>query len=193
MNLAQEAALVAGKDLRIEARSRVTIRQIIPFGLITLVLFAFALDPDRGILRHVAPGLFWVTILLALLLAISRAYSIESDNGATDSLRMSGLDPSGIFLGKATAIAVELMLLEIVLTVGVVVLFNVSIASIGFLGFNRAGRDRRASRHRYSLRSVGLGASGTRNAGTGIAATSCGTDSSRGDTGMGGSNRRVGI
>ncbi len=133
MNLVQEAALVAGKDLRIEARSRVTIRQIIPFGLITLVLFAFALDPDRGILRHVAPGLFWITILLALLLAISRAYSIESDNGATDSLRMSGLDPSGIFLGKAIAIAVELMLLEIVLAVGVVVLFNVSIASIGFL------------------------------------------------------------
>lgn len=75
MNLIQEASLMAGKDLRIEARSRVTIRQIIPFGLITLVLFAFALDPDRGILARVAPGLFWITILLALLLAISRVFN----------------------------------------------------------------------------------------------------------------------
>ena len=133
MNLIQEASLMAGKDLRIEARSRVTIRQIIPFGLITLVLFAFALDPDRGILARVAPGLFWITILLALLLAISRAYSIESANGAGDALRLSGLDPSAIFLGKAAAIAVELALLEVVLTVGVIVLFNVSVASVGFL------------------------------------------------------------
>ena len=133
MNLIQEASLMAGKDLRIEARSRVTIRQIIPFGLITLVLFAFALDPDRGILARVAPGLFWITILLALLLAISRAFSIESANGASDALRLSGLDPSAIFLGKAAAIAVELALLEVVLTVGVIVLFNVSVASVGFL------------------------------------------------------------
>ena len=51
---------MAGKDLRIEARSRVTAQQILPFGLIVLLLFAFALDPDRGILRRVAPGLFWV-------------------------------------------------------------------------------------------------------------------------------------
>ena len=41
-------------------RTRVTLQQILPFGLIVLLLFAFALDPDRGILRRVAPGLFWV-------------------------------------------------------------------------------------------------------------------------------------
>ena len=65
MNLVQEVALVAGKDLRIEARSRVTLQQMLPFGLIVLLLFAFALDPDRGVLERVAPGLFWVTVLLA--------------------------------------------------------------------------------------------------------------------------------
>ena len=40
--------LVAGKDLRIERRSRVALQQIAPFGAIVLLLFAFALDPDRG-------------------------------------------------------------------------------------------------------------------------------------------------
>ncbi|MFO7591531.1 MAG: heme exporter protein CcmB [Acidimicrobiia bacterium] len=131
MNLLQEAALVAGKDLRIEARARVTLQQVVPFGLIVLLLFAFALDPDRGVLRRVAPGLFWVTVLLATLLAISRAYSVESENGAIDALRMSGLDPAGLFLGKAAAVAVELAVLEAVLAVGVVLLFDVGIASVG--------------------------------------------------------------
>ncbi|HUV10982.1 MAG TPA: heme exporter protein CcmB [Acidimicrobiia bacterium] len=131
MNLFQEAALVAGKDLRIESRARVTLQQVLPFGLIVLLLFAFALDPDRGVLQRVAPGLFWITVLLATLLAISRSYSVESENGAIDALRMSGLDPAGLFLGKAAAVAVELAVLEAVLAVGVVLLFDVGIASIG--------------------------------------------------------------
>ncbi len=130
MNLLQEAVLVAGKDLRIEARSRVTAQQILPFGLIVLLLFAFALDPDRGALTTVAPGLFWVTVLLGTLLAVGRAYTIEADNGARDGLRLSGLDSAALFLGKAGAVAVELAALEALLAVGVVVLFNVSLTGL---------------------------------------------------------------
>ena len=131
MNLFQEVGLVAGKDLRIEARSRITLLQIVPFALVVLLLFAFALDPDRGVLRRVAPGLFWVTVLLAALLAVSRSFAIEAQHGARDGLRLSGLDPAAIFLGKAGAIAVELVVLEAVLALGVIVLFDVALASIG--------------------------------------------------------------
>jgi heme exporter protein B len=131
MNVLQEAGLVAGKDLRIERRSRVTLQQILPFGGIVLLLFAFALDPDRGVLRQVAPGLFWVAVLLAALLAVSRAFAIESEHGAHDGLRLSGLDPAAIFLGKASAVAVQLAALEALLAVGVVVLFDVTLGSIG--------------------------------------------------------------
>ena len=48
--------LVAGKDLRIEARSRVATNQVLPFAVVVLVLFAFALDPDSGALRRATPG-----------------------------------------------------------------------------------------------------------------------------------------
>jgi heme exporter protein B len=130
VSLLHEAAVVAGKDLRIEARSRVTAQQILPFGLIVLLLFAFALDPDRGVLTRVAPGLFWVTVLLGTLLAVGRAYAIESENGARDGLRLSGLDGGALFLGKAAAVAVELLALEALLAVGVVVLFNVGLAGL---------------------------------------------------------------
>ena len=59
--------------------------------------------PDRGLLPRVAPGLFWVAVLLAALLAVSRAFAIEQQNDARDGLPLSGLDGSAIFLGKATA------------------------------------------------------------------------------------------
>jgi heme exporter protein B len=126
----REVGLVAGKDLRIELRSRVAVQQIAPFGLIVLLLFAFALDPDRGVLRRVAPGLFWVTVLLAALLAVSRAYAIEADNGARDGLRLSGLDGPALFLGKAAAIALELVALEIVLAACVVVFYGIHLDTL---------------------------------------------------------------
>ena len=96
-----DAALVAGKDLRIEARSRVTTNQVVPFALLVLVVFAFALDPDRGFLARAAPGLFWVAVLLAGLLAVQRSFAVESSESARDALRLSGLDPAAMFLGKA--------------------------------------------------------------------------------------------
>ena len=120
----RDALLVAGKDLRIEARSRVATNQVAPFAVVVLVLFGFALDPDRGVLARASAGLFWVAVLLSSLLAVQRSFAVESADGAGDRLRLSGLDPAGIFLGKAAAVAAQLALLEIVLAAGVVVLYD---------------------------------------------------------------------
>jgi heme exporter protein B len=116
--------LVAGKDLRIELRSKVAFNQILPFALVVLFLFAFALDPDRGALKAATPGLFWVAVLLTLLLGVGRSSGLEAADGTRDAIRLSGLDPAGVFLGKALALAVQLLVLEAALLVGVVVLYE---------------------------------------------------------------------
>ncbi|MFM7068178.1 MAG: heme exporter protein CcmB, partial [Actinomycetes bacterium] len=56
------ARLVAAKDLRIERRSRVGLGQVVPFALIVVLLFAFALDPDRRVLGAATPGLYWMIV-----------------------------------------------------------------------------------------------------------------------------------
>lgn len=129
----RDAVLVAGKDLRVELRSQVTTQQVAPFAILVLILFGVALDPDRGILGRVASGLFWIAVLFCALLAIQRAFTIESADGGRDALRLSGLDPAGIFLGKAVAIAAELLALEAVLAVGVVVMYGVDITGVPLL------------------------------------------------------------
>lgn len=129
----KDALLVAGKDLRIERRSRVAFQQIVPFGGIVILLFAFALDADRTLLPEAAPGLFWTAVLLAAMLAIGRSFAIEEANRARDGLRMSGLDGGSIFLGKAAAVTVELFLLEIVVGIGVVVLYDVKVQGVVIL------------------------------------------------------------
>ena len=102
-----DAVLVAGKDLRIEARSRVGLWQIVPFALLVLILLALAIGPDQAALRHAAPGIFWVALLFSTVLAIQRSVAVESGEGTRDGLRLSGIDPGGIFLGKAAAVGLH--------------------------------------------------------------------------------------
>ena len=125
----RDALAVAAKDLRIEGRSHVARTQVLPFAIVVVVLFGLALDPDRGILTRAAPGLLWITVLLTALLATQRSSAVESADRAVDQLRLSGIDPAAIFLGKAAALTVQLLAVTAALSVGVVVLFGAELAS----------------------------------------------------------------
>jgi heme exporter protein B len=97
---------------------------VLPFALLVLVLFAFALDPDRGLLEKATPGLYWIAVLFSGLLALQRSFAVEAADGNRDALRLSGLDPAGIYLGKVLAVSVQLFVLEALLLVGVAVLYS---------------------------------------------------------------------
>ncbi len=128
----RDSLVVASKDLRIEMRSRVLVNQVVPFAVLVLVLFAFALGPDRASMVQAAAGLFWVALLFSSVLAVQRSSSLESAEGR-DGLRMSGLDPAGIFLGKTAALFAQLIVLEVLLAVGVVVLYGSHVHSAGWM------------------------------------------------------------
>jgi heme exporter protein B len=145
----RDAALVGGKDLRVELRSRVTTMQVAPYSVLVLLLFGFAFDQNHSLLTQAAPGLFWVAVLLCTLLAVQRSFAVESADGARDGLRLSGLDPAGIFLGKAAAVGVQLLALEVLLGIGVVVLFGTDLRDPGLLVATAA------------VATVGLAAAGT--------------------------------
>ncbi len=136
-----DAIIVFSKDLRIERRSKVTTTQIAPFGVVVLVLFGFGLDelvvrsPSESSRLNtvssaaISAGLFWLATLFASLLAVQRSAALEQADGGRDGLRLSGLDPAGIFLGKAAAVFVQLALLEAILAAGVVLMFDAPLRS----------------------------------------------------------------
>ncbi len=130
----RDAALVCGKDLRIEVRSRVTLNQVVPFAAVVVILFGLALGPDRKVLAPAAAGLFWVAVLLSAVLAVQRSFAVESADDAREGLRLSGLDPAGIFLGKVAAVLAELLVLEAVLTFAVALLYGAHLQQAGLLG-----------------------------------------------------------
>lgn len=129
----RDALLVAGKDLRIERRSRVGMAQVLPFAVLVLLLFAFALDPDRGVLRKATPGLFWVTVLFSSVLTLQRSFGVEAEDGILEALRLSGMAPASIFFGKVLALVVQLLALEVVLAFGVAVFYDTELVGLPLL------------------------------------------------------------
>ena len=131
-----DAWLMARKDLRIEMASKVVLGQVLPFGALVLILFGLAVSPDltvlgtdrRSVLAQAAPGLFWMAVLFSALLALGRSFAIESADGKLDALRMAGLDPAGIFLGKVLAVGAQLAALEVLLGLGAFVLYSAPLA-----------------------------------------------------------------
>ena len=121
------ALLVAGKDLRVERRSRVLLWQVVPFGVMALLLSGLALGPNQAGHSTAAPGLFYLVIVLVALLMINRSHAIEATPGTRASVATLGLDPAGVFLGKAAALAIELWLTAIVLLAGSVVVLHTAL------------------------------------------------------------------
>jgi len=122
-----EILAIAGKDLRIEWRSKVVASQVLPFAVVVLVLFGLALDADRATLRSFTPGLFWVTVLFVAILAVQRSVAVEAASSTFEALRLAGVAGYKVFLGKAAAVAVQLIAIEVVMVFGVIVLYRSSI------------------------------------------------------------------
>ena len=125
-----DARLVASKDLRIEWRARTTLGQVLPFALLVLVLFGFALDANRPALRLATPGLLWMTALFVTVVTVQRSVAVESADGARRMLLLSGMAPAAAFAGKAAAVAVQLLIVEALLVPGVVLLYDADIDSV---------------------------------------------------------------
>lgn len=148
MTFLRHVSAIAAKDLRVEVRGRHALGTLLPFAATLLVAFGFAFGPGRDVLQRTAPGLLWMTVLFAGVMAARRAYQAESEDGALEGLLLAPVDKAAVFLGKAAAIVLELVALVVAVLVLVVVLFDLSLGSP--LGLGAA----------FGLGSLGLAAVG---------------------------------
>jgi heme exporter protein B len=100
---ARIALAVARKDALAELRGRSAISSTLFFAALVLLLFGFALGPDAAHLAQAAPGLLWLAIVFAGLLAVARLHQLETDDGALEQLALYPVARRAIYLGKALA------------------------------------------------------------------------------------------
>jgi heme exporter protein B len=150
MTLARQAAAVTAKDLRIELRGRHVIGTVLPFAGTLLIAFGLSLGPGRSLLQRTAPGLLWLAVLFASVLAFRRSYEAEGEDGALEGLLLAPVDRAAIYVGKATAVTAQLFAVEIAVTLMVAALFDISF-----------GRDVATLSAAFLLGTVGLAAIGS--------------------------------
>ena len=96
------ARLVA-RDLRLALRQRADAGMVVLFFVLTAALFPLAVGPEPNLLARMAPGIIWVTALLAVLLSLERLFLADYEDGSLELLALAPLPLEATVLAKALA------------------------------------------------------------------------------------------
>jgi len=118
MSWLRPAVTIAGKDLRLEIKTRDVIASVGLFVLLVVVTASFAFPTGGEGREGVAAGVLWMAFLFAALLGMGRSMAIEKEEGCLEGLLVSPAAREAIFLGKLFAnlgftFAVELVILPV--------------------------------------------------------------------------------
>ena len=77
------------RDLRLALRQRGDALLAVLFFPLTAALFPFGLGPEPQLLARIAPGVLWVTALLAVLLSLERMFLADYEDGGLELLALA--------------------------------------------------------------------------------------------------------
>jgi heme exporter protein B len=137
---------IAAKDWRIEGRARDVLTATIFFAGLVVMILAFAFGPQTVRLREAAPGVLWVAIAFASILAASRAFASEAEDGALEALLLYPVPHELIYLGKLLSNVGLMLILALLVVPLTVLLYDVKVGEklplllltvfLGVIGFS---------------------------------------------------------
>ena len=122
-----QALTIAGKDLRSELRNKEVMNAAVSFTVVVLLLFSFAFERmfDTDV-REMSGGLLWIVYLFAGILILNRSFAREAAGDCLDALVAAPVSGGSIFLGKALANSILLLVLECISLPIFVIFYNVN-------------------------------------------------------------------
>jgi heme exporter protein B len=119
------------KDLISEWRSRDRVAAMLLFSLLVVVIFHFAIPDSPGRESPEGlPGLLWVAYVFAAILGLNRAFALELENEALSGLALVPVDRGFVFLGKAAANFVLLLVVQAATAVAFALAFDVELGAV---------------------------------------------------------------
>ncbi len=107
-------AVVLGKELRLEWRTRESLAVMLVFSLTVILLFALAFNVAATKIQTFVPGLLWMTYFFSAALGLLRSFGREREMEAYDLLLSSPADRGSIYLAKASAFLLLLLTVQII-------------------------------------------------------------------------------
>lgn len=94
------AAVVLSRDVRLALRRWDQVLQPLIFFAVILSLFPLAISPELNDLRRIAPGVLWVSAMLASLLAADALFRADVEDGTMEQWALSGQPLAWLLLNK---------------------------------------------------------------------------------------------
>jgi heme exporter protein B len=118
------ALAVARKDLRAEWRTRELVPALAQFVVLALVIANFGFQIDSRNAPMIAPGVLWMALVFAGLVAFGRTFAAEREQASLEAMLMTPASPVAIFAGKALAATLLLVGCEAVLLPALTLFFG---------------------------------------------------------------------
>ncbi|HSS94646.1 MAG TPA: heme exporter protein CcmB [Candidatus Dormibacteraeota bacterium] len=128
MNVVAVALAVARKDLTSEWRTRELVPALAQFVVLALVIANFGFQIDSRNAPAIAPGVLWMALVFAGLVAFGRAFAAEREQSSLEAMLLTSASPAAIFAGKAIAAALLLVICEAVLLPALALFFGVPLS-----------------------------------------------------------------
>src|SRR5438034_10918409 len=109
------AVAVARKDLRSEWRTREMVPALAQFIILALLIANFGFQIDSHNAPSIAPGILWLALVFAGLVAFGRTFAAERDQASLEAMLLTPASPVAIFAGKAIAASLLLIVCEAVM------------------------------------------------------------------------------
>jgi heme exporter protein B len=95
--------LIMRREIRLALRQIGESAIIVLFFVLAAVLFPFGVGPEPNMLARIAPGVVWVTALLAAMLSFERLFTPDFEDGSLEQLALGPAPLEMIALAKAAA------------------------------------------------------------------------------------------
>ena len=128
---AAQVLLVARKDLAIELATGEIVTTSGFFAVLVAVIASLAFFSPQDAAVRIAPGVIWVSVPFASILALGRTWQREREDGALAGLLATPTARSAIFAGKAIGVGVFITLVELVVIPVTALLFSVDLGKMG--------------------------------------------------------------
>ncbi len=132
MNPVRVAVAVLRKDLRSEWRTRELVPALAQFVILALLIGNFGFQIDSRNAASIAPGILWLALVFAGLVAFGRAFAAEREQASLEAMLMTPASPVAVFAGKAMAAFGLLVLCEAVMLPALSLFFGTPL-SIGVI------------------------------------------------------------
>jgi heme exporter protein B len=119
---------VARKDLTSEWRTRELVPALGQFVILALVIANFGFQIDSRNASTIAPGVLWLALVFAGLVAFGRAFSAEREQASLEAMLLTPAPAAAIFAGKAMAAALLLIICEAILLPALALFFGMPLS-----------------------------------------------------------------